>query len=114
MNEIESIKENIRNRVRAALDAIPKKPETLEAEIFRFVTDQWGEKSGLDIGLKLSEETGEVCGAIVRVNQDRGTVDQIADELGDALIVASQLAFLLGGTIEQIRADRWEQVKSRK
>lgn len=95
------------------LRSLTAKPPTMEEEIFRFVTDKWGPKSGLDVALKLAEETGEVAGAVTRLNEDRGTEDQIADELGDVLIVASQLAAILGSTLEQIRSDRWEAVIAR-
>lgn len=105
--------DEIRSRVASYCEAYGRRPETLEGRIFRYVTDKWGPKSGADIALKLAEECGEVAGAVVRMDEERGDVDGIADELGDLLIVASQLAFLLGGTLDEIRAERWRVIQER-
>lgn len=105
--------QQIRDHVAAYCEARERRPETLEGRIFRYVTDKWGPKSGVDIALKLVEECGEVAGAVVRMDEERGDVDKIADELGDVLIVASQLAFLLGSTLDEIRAERWRVIQER-
>ncbi len=104
----------IRERVEKGLKRAQFRQEnSTESEIFRFVIDKWGAKSGRDIALKLCEESGEVAGAVIRLDEKRGTEDQIAEEVGDVLIVASQLAFILGTTLEQLRSDRWETIKNR-
>ena len=89
------------------------KENEMEKEIFRFVTEAFGAKSGQDVALKLSEEAGEVAGAVVKLNENRGTEQQIEQEVGDVLIVASQMAFLIGKSITQIRAERWKTVRAR-
>lgn len=86
---------------------------TTEQIILDFAVSKWGEKSMSTLGLKLGEESGEVLGAITKIDEGRATVDDLYGELGDVLIVVSQFAALLGTTIEGIRADRFNVIKLR-
>lgn len=85
----------------------------MEWQIWSFVTARWGDKTLPDIGLKLGEECGEVMGAIVKIDEQRATYADLAAEVGDALIVLSQIAFTLGTTIEELRRKRFEEIKAR-
>ncbi len=84
-----------------------------ERQIRDFCVSQWGEKTPAWIGLKLGEEAGEVAGAIVRLEEGRGPAENIDKEIGDVLIVLSQLASLRGTTLAQLRDARFETIKAR-
>lgn len=86
---------------------------TTEQDILAFAQSQWGEKSLTQIGLKLGEESGEVAGAIVKITECRATFENLDKEIGDTLIVLSQLAAHRGTTLEILRACRFEQIKAR-
>lgn len=87
--------------------------KTIEAEILEFATAQWGEKDLPAIGLKVGEEAGEVAGALVKIPEGRATLEDLDKEVGDLLIVLSQIAAKRGWTLEQLRAKRFEQIKAR-
>lgn len=86
---------------------------TTEKEILKFATEQWGEKDDAGIGLKLAEETGEVAGALLKIPEGRATEIDLRKEMGDVLIVLSQIAARHDWTLESIRTDRYEQVRQR-
>lgn len=87
--------------------------KSMEAVILKFAQEQWGAKDDLAIGLKLAEEAGEVAGAIVKIPEGRATFEDMEDEIGDVLIVLSQLAAKRGTTLEKIRRARFHQVRQR-
>jgi NTP pyrophosphatase (non-canonical NTP hydrolase) len=84
-----------------------------ERKIRDFCVAQWGDKPMSWIGLKLGEEAGEVAGAIVRLDEKRGTLDDLDKEIGDVLIVLSQLASMRGLTLAQLRDWRFDQIQAR-
>jgi NTP pyrophosphatase (non-canonical NTP hydrolase) len=87
--------------------------KTIEEEILEFANSQWGEKTWEGLGLKLGEEAGEVAGAIVKIPEKRATLEDLDLEVGDTLIVLSQIAARLGTTLEALQAKRFEQIKER-
>lgn len=86
---------------------------TTEDDILDFAERNWGSKTLAGIALKLAEETGEIAGACVKIPEGRATVSELDKELGDALIVLSQLAAKRGRTLEDLRAQRFEEIKVR-
>ncbi len=73
----------------------------------------FGERTLAGSALKLAEEVGEVCGAVNKLPEGRATHEELDAELGDALIVLSQLAALRGKTLYELLADRWEEILRR-
>lgn len=84
-----------------------------EAYISAFADSQWGPRTLEDVGLKLSEESGEVSGAIIKIAEGRATVQDLRDEIGDVMIVLSQMAARLGSTLEDLRNERFEKIRHR-
>ena len=76
---------------------------------------EWAEERGLyDDGdlktqaLKLTEEVGETCRAILQ--NDR---HEIIDGIGDCVVVLTNLAELMGVSIEECTATAYEEIKNR-
>lgn len=65
------------------------------------------------IGLKLGEEAGEVCGAVDRMIYQGGWRDQLADEMGDVVIMLAALCARLGIDFDHAVSYRWEEVRHR-
>jgi len=86
---------------------------TTEEEIYHFAVERWGHKSVADLALKLSEESGEVAGVCIKRGERRSTLSDLDNEIGDVLIVLSQMASLRGQTLEELRASRFLQIKAR-
>lgn len=99
---------------------------TPEQEIFTWRTERWpkpDDRSEISMALtrlpsihdaaKLAEETGEVIGAVIKVGEGRATYNEFKAELGDALIALSVIAGRHGWTLDELRANRWEEVKER-
>ena len=74
---------------------------------------KWGDKDDRVVAAKLAEECGEVCGALIKLAEDRRTLFDVKDELGDVLVVLSVLAGRHGWTLDDLRADRFESVARR-
>ena len=77
---------------------------------------EWADERGLyDKGdpktqtLKLMEEAGEICRAVLKDNQD-----DIIDGIGDCVVVLTNLAELCGVTIEQCIGMAYDEIKDRK
>ena len=77
---------------------------------------EWAEERGLyDDGdlktqaLKLTEEVGETCRAILKNNKP-----EIIDGIGDCVVVLTNLAELMGVSIEECTATAYEEIKNRK
>ena len=71
-----------------------------------------------DVALKLAEEAGEACGAVVEashpsMNRVRGA-RRLADELGDVFIACAALASRAGIDLERAVADRWKVIAERQ
>lgn len=84
-----------------------------EKEILAFCVERWGEKDLSDIALELCEESGEVAGAVVKLPEGRATLEDLDDEIGDVLIVLSQIAARRGTTLEELRANRFARIHAR-
>ena len=76
---------------------------------------EWAEERGLyDDGdlktqaLKLTEEVGETCRAILKNNKS-----EIIDGIGDCVVVLTNLAELMGVSIEECTATAYEEIKNR-
>lgn len=87
--------------------------KTIEQQILEAVTRRWGPRTDENVGLKLAEECGEVVGAITKISEGRAGEDDLDKEMGDALIVLSQLAARRRTTLEKIRGRRWKEIKKR-
>ena len=84
------------------------------------------EKSLEQIGLKLSEETGEVTQALLSATNAPGSkyksedIEDVKEECVDVVMVALSLYFKIGGTTEElentlkIKTNKWEKVSSIK
>ena len=85
----------------------------LERKITEWHEERWPEKDDCHVGAKLAEETGEVCGALIKLAEDRRDKFDVLDEMGDVLIVLSVLAGRMGVSLEEVRARRWAEVSNR-
>tara|TARA_R100000900_G_scaffold125134_1_gene99703 strand:- start:16 stop:864 length:849 start_codon:yes stop_codon:yes gene_type:complete len=77
---------------------------------------EWAEERGLyDNGdpktqaLKLVEEVGETCRAILKEDYD-----EVIDGIGDSVVVLTNLAELMGVSIEECIATAYEEIRNRK
>lgn len=87
--------------------------KTTEENILDFVVTRWGSRDLDKVALKFAEEAGEVAGAVVKYNEHRCLIDELDAEVGDALIVLSQIAAIRGTTLEALRANRFDTIKAR-
>ncbi|CPV66507.1 MazG nucleotide pyrophosphohydrolase domain-containing protein [Mycobacteroides abscessus] len=62
---------------------------------------------------KVSEEAGEVVGALIDLDQNRGAMTEVLDELGDVFLSALGAANQLGVNPSEVIAARWETVARR-
>lgn len=88
-------------------------PPNLEHVINEWHRQRFGNLDARIIGCKLAEETGEVCGALIKAEENRADRNDLFDELGDLLIVASVIAGRHGQTLDQLRNTRWATVAAR-
>lgn len=58
--------------------------------------------------LKVQEETGELCGAILRDDEPK-----IKDAMGDSLVTLILLGEIYGYTLEDCLEMAWDEIKSR-
>lgn len=81
---------------------------TVEHLVTDLAASRWGAPTRLKLAAKLCEEAGEVAGVLVRLEEGEGraTAEDLGREVGDLLVVASQIAHLLGATLEELRAER--------
>lgn len=77
---------------------------TSEQEILQLAEKLWGVRTLDQVALKLAEESGEVCGAVVKLEDGRASLVDLAEEAGDALFVLAQLAAKLGTTLQSLLA----------
>lgn len=95
----------------------PAEPEaealTKEDEILAFTLRQFGHRTLKDIAVKLGEETGEVLGAVTKLEEDRATLEDFDAEVGDVLIVLSQFAGWRGKTLDEMREARFQTIQER-
>lgn len=87
--------------------------DTIEKEILTFAQSEWGISKLEKIALKLGEEAGEVQAAIHKLSEDRSTLKLVDDEIGDVLVVLSQLAALRNTTLDELREKRFAFIKQR-
>ena len=59
--------------------------------------------------LKLVEEVGETCRAILKEDYD-----EVIDGIGDSVVVLTNLAELMGVSIEECIATAYEEIRNRK
>jgi NTP pyrophosphatase (non-canonical NTP hydrolase) len=86
---------------------------TMEAYIAEWHEHKYGVVDDRIVGCKLAEESGEVCGALIKIREGRVERSDVADELGDVLIVLSVLAGRYGYTLEELREQRFLIVAAR-
>lgn len=88
---------------------------TLEKIIQEWRETRWPKPGDPDPwdAMKLGEEAGEVLGAVTKLAEERATMNDLADEMGDVLIALSVLAGRYGWTLDELRARRWEEVVER-
>lgn len=87
--------------------------KTTERKIRDFVSKRWGIRSLERVALKFAEEAGEIAGAVVKEQEGRCTLSHLDDEVGDALIVLSQIAAIRGTTLSRLRARRFKAIVKR-
>lgn len=91
---------------------------TFEQVIQEWREARWPKPGGPEVqdtwdALKLTGEAGEAGEAVTKITEGRRDEQHLADELGDVLIAASVLAGRHGWTLDDLRADRWEEVQNR-
>ena len=84
-----------------------------ERAILAWHDAKWPDKTDITLSAKLAEETGEVCGAAIKTMEGRRTEQDLKDELGDVLIVASVIAARHGWTLSEVRSERFAEVEAR-
>lgn len=65
------------------------------------------------VGLKFAEEAGEVAGALVKIEEGRLTLDDLAGEIGDATICLARICTMAGLDYSTVVAERWAEVRER-
>lgn len=86
---------------------------TAEQAITEWYDVKWGDKDDRVVAAKLAEETGEVCGAFIKLAEGRRELADVQDELGDVLVVLSVLAGRHGWTLDELRDRRFAHVMDR-
>lgn len=86
---------------------------TTEQLILQFIEHEFGARTLCAIGNKLSEESGEVNREILKIEDESFNQIHLADEVGDVLIVASQIAAIMDTTLEDLRARRFAFIQQR-
>jgi len=82
-----------------------------QAQTLEWVRRQWpGHTDPRSRALKLGEEAGEVLGAVVKMDEGRKTLADLAMELAQLVICAMALAESAGIDLEQAIAAEWERV----
>lgn len=98
------------------LHTMPFNLNTFQAAVGHWHGQRFPEAKASHIALKLAEETGEVCRALVessfpsRSDHHR---ESLADELGDVLIVLAALASKCGISLAKAVEARWKIVEAR-
>lgn len=90
----------------------------LQHAVAQWVTHNFGEPSRVEDALGLAEETGELCRAVLKQQQEvRGThaewQDEIEKELGDVVIKALSVAQTCGVDLNAAVHNRWEVIRLR-
>lgn len=86
---------------------------TLQAEVVEW--QKQFPRSNLDKkGNKLGEECGEVCRAINRLDEGRGTVEDLEGEIGDVLIVLAAICGLAKIDMHEAAMKRWNDDVSQR
>lgn len=91
---------------------------TFEEILTEWREARWPKPGGPDTedawdAMKVGGEAGEVMEAVTKIAEGRATLGSLADEIGDVLIACSVLAGRHGWTLDELRADRWEEVQLR-
>lgn len=94
-------------------------PQDIQAEVKAWHAGKYPHASLPEIGLKLAEESGEVCRAIDRFHYAKNGVDEAAwannlkEEIGDVAIVLLVLCIRGGVDFQEVVQERWDEVSSR-
>ena len=94
----------------------PTGPRTMDTRVSQFdLIRDWADERGLyekgDLktqALKLTEEVGETCRAILK-----GNTGAIIDGIGDCVVVLTNLAEMTGTPIEVCIEAAWNEIKNR-
>lgn len=89
---------------------------TFQAAVGHWHVQTFPEAKPSHIALKLAEETGEVCRAIVESNfpsRSGHARESLADELADVLIVLAALASRCGISLAKATEARWAVIEAR-
>ena len=84
-----------------------------EQIILEFIENEFGTRMLWAIGLKLGEESGEVLREIIKLEDETFTQIHLADEVGDVLVVLSQIAAIMDTTLEDLRDRRFKFIMQR-
>lgn len=87
--------------------------DTTEAAYSLWHEAKFPDRDDVWVSAKLAEEAGEVNGALIKMSEGRATTDDLADEMGDALIALSVLAGRHGWTLDELRSQRAKDVLNR-
>lgn len=81
-----------------------------QADVLAWVADRWPNRTTpIWRAGKLSEEAGEVMGAVIKVDEGRKTVEDIRMEAAQVVICAMGLAESVGFDLWQAVADEWKR-----
>lgn len=93
---------------------VPHDLTRLAAEVKAWQDERWpGHAHPITKALKFAEEAGEVAGAVIKSYEGRTTRQDIADEIGDAVIALAGLCESLEIPFGVAVGNRWFHVKRR-
>lgn len=102
--------------MRVMLHTMPFNLNSFQAAVGHWHSQTFPEAKASHIALKLAEETGEVCRAVVEASFPSLSGhhrDLLADELSDVLIVLAALASKCGISLAKAVEVRWKMVEAR-
>lgn len=89
-------------------------PSFLQAQIWSWCQEKFPERCHPEARIvKLTEEVGEVAGAVVKIPEGRASLSDAADEIGDAAIVLMSVASALDLDYDEIVSARWRTIAKR-
>lgn len=84
-------------------------------EVLAWVRERWPHRCDLtNRAMKLGEEAGEVIGAVVRIEEGRGSTDHLAKELAQLVMCIKGIAAIAGIDVETAVANEWDEMQTRQ
>lgn len=83
-------------------------------EVLAWVRERWPERCDLTSrAMKLAEEAGEVVGAVVRIEEGRGSLAHLTQELAQLVMCIKGVAAIAGIDMEAAVDTEWTNMQAR-